>query len=335
MKFSKPHRFASNAFSMLVAVLTSIGIWYVVSMGERREAQVDIVVDYYGIPSDLIITEGLVSKVVARLRGPETLLRTFTQQRLVRAVNLSNIRKGVTTVPLSSEILGQPLQAFELVDLQPSRIVVKADRLVERNVPLRYMLDSPLRGAALTVGDLTMKPPAVLLRGPERVITGISSLPVTVKLDPRSAGTPVEDQIILDTPSLVTAIPSSVRVEYTITSGRKRLSRSCKVNLIAENSRLYEVEPTEITVSVEVPEGLSDNTRYLNQLEASVVAPKLEPGQKARMAPRLRLPDGMTVVGPAPAEVTVTRKIEPKNEPRGEKPDDRGVTAPDAVENKE
>jgi YbbR domain-containing protein len=310
VKFSERGRAASNLFSLVVAVLTSISIWYMVSVGERREAQIDIIVDYFGIPADLVVTDGLVNKVTVRLRGPETLLRTFTQQRLVRTVNLSNIRNGVTTVPLTPETLWQSVQSFEVVDIQPSRIVVKADRLVERGVPLRYVLDSPLRGDALTVGEVSITPPTVTLRGPEKIVADISSLPVNITLDPKAAGSLVKEKVALDTPGFVTALPSSVQVQYTITSGRAALSRRCRIALVTENVRLYEVSPAEVTVLVEVPEALSKNSKYLNQLEVSAVPPQLEPGQKAKAVLRLRLPEGMTILTP-PEDVTVTRKGEP------------------------
>ncbi|MDR3357862.1 MAG: YbbR-like domain-containing protein [Desulfovibrio sp.] len=311
MKFSRRGRIASNLFSLVVAVLASISVWYMVSVRERREAQMDIIVDYFGIPADLVVTDGLVNKVTVRLRGPETLLRTFTRQRLVRAVNLSNIRKGATTVPLTSETLWQTVQSFEVVDIQPSRIVVQADRLVERNVPLRYVLDSPLRSDSLTVGEVGMDPSTVVLRGPEKIVAGISSLPVTITLDPRAAGSRVKESITLDTPDFVTAVPSAVQVQYAITSGRTTLSRRCRIALVTGNSRLYEVSPAEVTVFVEVPEALSKNSKYLNQLEVSAVPPQLAPGQKAKTDLRLRLPEGMTVLTP-PDAVTVTRKGDAK-----------------------
>ncbi|MDR2573235.1 MAG: YbbR-like domain-containing protein [Desulfovibrio sp.] len=312
MKFSKHSSIAFSLFSLVVAVFVSVSIWYMVSVRERRETQIDVIVDYFGIPADLVVTEGLVEKVTVRLRGPETLLRTFTQQRLVWTVNLSNVRKGATTVPLTSEILGRSAQTFDVVDIQPSRIVVKADRLVERSVPLRYILDSPLRGDALTVGEVDITPPAVVLRGPERVVSGISSLPVTITLDPRAAGSRVTENITLDTPNFVTSSPPVVQVKYAITSGRAVLSRQCRINLIAENSRLYDVSPEEVTISVEVPEALSKNSRYLNQLEVSAIPPKLESGQKAKAILQFRVPEGMTVLNPPLEEVIITRKGESK-----------------------
>ncbi|GHU95118.1 hypothetical protein AGMMS49974_05890 [Deltaproteobacteria bacterium] len=297
-----------HLFSLVVAVLTAVCLWYVVSVRERLEAQVEVSIDYFGIPPGLVVTDGLISKVVVRLRGPEILLRSVTQQRLVRAVNIASIKKGVTVVPLSSDTMGPSFRAFEIVDIQPTRIVINADNLTERSVPLRPILNSPLRNGALTVGNVSVTPASVLLRGPERVVSAISSLPLTIMLDPQATGDTVSKNIVLDTPSLVTAVPSSVQVRYTITSGRTVLLRQCKVNLFTENSQLYDISPTVITVLVEVPEALSKNTSYLGQLDVNVVPPSIEPGQKAKADLRFRLPAGMTLLNPPAEQVMIVRK---------------------------
>ena len=134
------------------------------------------------------------------------------------------------------------------------------------------------------------------------------SVPLTIMLDPKAAGTTVHQTITLDTPSLVTANPPSVRVQYTITSGRTVVSRRCKVELAGENRRQYTVEPEEVTVLVEVPEALAKSARYLGQLEVSVTPPALEPEQSKKVELRFRLPEGMTLLNPATEEVTVSRK---------------------------
>lgn len=183
-------RRAPHLLSLLVAVLAAVGMWYVVSVRDRLEAQVEVNIDYYGIPPNLVVTDGLISKITVRLRGPETLLRSIPQQRLTQAVDLSDIKKGVTVVPLGGDNLGPTFRAFELVDIQPPRIVIKADTLMERSVPLRTIVDSPLRGGALTVENVSVSPATVVLRGPEDVVSDISSVPLTIMLDPKAAALP-------------------------------------------------------------------------------------------------------------------------------------------------
>ncbi len=298
---------APHALSMLLAVLLATAMWYVVSVRDRLEAQVEVNIDYYGIPPNLVVTDGLVSKITVRLRGPETLLRSIPRQRLNEAVDLSDIKKGVTIVPLAGDELGPAFRAFEVVDIQPPRIVVKADTLLERSVPVRTIVDSPLRGGALTVENVSVSPATVILRGPESVVSNISNVPLTIMLDPKAAGTTVQQSTILDTPSLVTASPPSVRVRYTITSGRTVVSRRCHIAVESDAQHHYSVTPAELTVLVEVPEALAKSASYLRQLEVSVLPSAMEVGESKKVKPRFRLPEGMTLLNPVTDEVTVTR----------------------------
>ena len=305
---SRNSRKAPHLLSLFVAFAVAVGMWYVVSVRDRLEVQLEVGIEYNGIPPGLVVTDGLVSKVQVRLRGPEILLRSISSRSLTEAINLSNIKKGTTIVPLTSDNMGPSLRAFELVDVQPPRIVITADTLAERSVPIRAVLESPLRSGALTVENVTVSPASVTLRGPEGVISSISNLPLGIRLDPKAAGTTVEQTLLLDTPSLVTSNPASVKVQYTITSGRTVVSRRCKISVDAENVKNFTVEPSHVEVMVEVPEALARNTSYLKRLEVMVVPPALEPGQKGTAEPRIQLPEGMTIWNPSFDSVTITRK---------------------------
>ena len=302
MIFSKNSRKAPHLLSLLVAFAVAVGMWYVVSVRDRLEVQLEVGIEYNGIPSGLVVTDGLVSKVQVRLRGPEILLRSISSRSLTEAINLSNIKKGTTIVPLTSDNMGPSLRAFELVDVQPPRIVITADTLAERSVPIRAVLESPLRSGALTVENVTVSPASVTLRGPEGVISSINNLPLGIRLDPKAAGTTVEQTLLLDTPSLVTSNPASVKVQYTITSGRTVIS------VEAQNASQFTVEPSHVEVMVEVPDALARNSSYLKRLEVMVVPPALEPGQKGTAEPRIQLPEGMTILNPSFDSVTITRK---------------------------
>ena len=76
MIFSKNSRKAPHLLSLLVAFAVAVGMWYVVSVRDRLEVQLEVGIEYNGIPSGLVVTDGLVSKVQVRLRGPEILLRS-------------------------------------------------------------------------------------------------------------------------------------------------------------------------------------------------------------------------------------------------------------------
>lgn len=279
-----------------------------VSVSDRTEVQLELNINYYGMPQNLVVTSGLISKITVRLRGPGTLLRSIPQHRLVQTVGLSHIKKGTTIIPLTSESMDGTFRAFEIIDVLPPRIVITADNLMERSVPIKPVMESPLqRSNALTVENVSTSPATVILRGPESVISDFSFLPVTIRLDPKASGTTVRQTVLLDTPSLVNAMPSAVQVQYTITSGRSVLSRRCKLKLEAENPQAYKVDPPSIDLAVEVPDALVRSASYLRKLEALVVPPPMDVGRSAQVDPRIRLPEGMTLLSPSVEAVTVTR----------------------------
>lgn len=296
-----------NWLMLLLAVFVAAVMWYFVTVRDRIEGQVEVSINYTDIPPNLVVTSGLVNKITVRLKGPEALLRNLPSERLIQSVSLAQIKKGVTFVPLPSQDLSPSLRAFEVVDVQPPRLVVTADTVMERSVPVHLIPDSPLRGGALTVENLSVSPATVILRGPEDVISGISNVPLTITLDPKAAGTTVQKPLPLDTPSLVTATPASVMVRYTITSGREVLSRHCKIKVAHDATHHYTLEPKETNALVEVPEALAKSSSYLNGLEASVVPPPMDAGGSAKVKIKFTLPEGMTLLNSSVQEVTVKR----------------------------
>lgn len=308
MKFFRKLFLVPHLASLLISVLAATGMWYVVSVRDRIEAQFEVSIDYFGIPKNLMVTDGLINKLTVRLRGPETLLRSISQQHLNQQVNLSDIKKGVTIVPLAAENLKGTFRAFEIMDIQPPRIVVKADIVLERSVPVKPVITSPLRSGALTVDNVSVSPATVTLRGPEGVINEISSVKLPILLDPKAAGQTVNQTMPLDTPSLVTSVPSSVKVQYTITSGRAVISRRCHVMVSSNTPEDYTVEPQELQLLIEVPEALARSNGYLAKLLASVTPPALKNGESTAVQVHYRLPEGMTIVPPVIEEVTVSRR---------------------------
>lgn len=285
-----------HIISLLVSVIIATAMWYTVSVRDRIEAQVEVTINYVGIPKNLIVTDGLINKVTVRMRGPQTLLRGVENQRLNQKIDLSMIKKGVTIVPLNTERLAAYYRAFEVLDVQPPRIVVNADLVVERSVPVQPVITSSLRSGALTVENVVVSPSSVILTGPESVLSEITSLRLPVIVDPRSAGMSVDQTLPLDSPGLVSVNPRTVRVTYTITSGRVEAERTYRVQITAERPSHYTIEPREIPLKVEVPEALVKSTSYLNSLKITASPPvDLQPGVPTQVELHYIIPDGMIV----------------------------------------
>lgn len=304
---SKKKSLLPTLFSALVSVLVATAMWYTVSVRDRIEAQFEVSIDYTGIPKGLIVTDGLINKVVVRMRGPETLLRSLNTQHLNQQIDLSLIKKGVTIVPLTTERLAGYYRAFEVLDVQPPRLVVKADNVVEKAVAVQPVMSSPLKSGALTVEKVTVTPPMVTLWGPESVVSEIPNLRLPVVLDPKAAGTTVTQNLPLDSPGLVSVTPKSVRVTYTITSSRVNVDRRYRIKLDTQKPDQYTLTPKDVVLTVEVPDALARSSAYLNSLSVRVTPPTdLAPGETREITLRYVVPEGMSLRG-HPETVKITR----------------------------
>lgn len=292
---------------LLLAFLAACAMWYTVTVGDRVDAQIDIRLDYKNVPENLIVMDGLLNKVTVRIRGPQTLLRSINPQDLSQVINLSRIKKGSNVIPLVPEKLDSNIRAFEVVEVVPPRLTLEVDALVERTLSVKPVLKSLLTGSALTVDNTTISPPNVLVRGPESLLGAMRTVNLNIPLDPNAVAGIHSQMFALDLPSLVTANPGAVKVEYTITSGRKELALQRDVIIDTPDKRHYTVVPANISLRVEIPEALLKNNTYLNKARLTVTPPLMKGGSTERVPVRVELPDGMRLVEPVQSSVNVTR----------------------------
>lgn len=300
----------SNILIILAAVFSAVFIWYFVSKGRYIETQIEQWVDYKNIPDKLIVIEGLVNKITIRLSGPERLLKSISRDRFdSRTIDLSKIKKGENLIPFITEKLEGPYRAFKVVDISPSKLELKVDEERERTVPIAAKVESPFEGNGLTFSSINVNPGQVKIIGPEKKISDLNEIKVYIRPNANTSGTEQVEYVKLDTPNLVTADPPIVKVTYTITSGRKVISRKYQINIEDDTQHVYIVKPSEVEVMVEVPDALSRNTKYLNQLSLEVVPPpQLKDGESKSLKVRMRIPEGMTVLSHQQMEVVLTKK---------------------------
>ncbi len=310
MSFSntKKKSLVLHLLSIMLSVVIATGLWYMVSIRDRIEMQIDVSIDYIGIPKNLIVTDGLIRTITVRLRGPEALLRGTTSQHPRQQIDLSHIKKGVNVVPFTAEKLSGYYRAFDVLDVQPPRIMVKADHVLERTMPVQAEPISPLRKGAVTVSNIKIVPSSVTVKGPESIVGDLSSIRLPLEIDTRKTGTVTQQALSLDAPGLVTVTPSNVQASYTITSRRIVVEQKYEVTIASETPENYKITPEEAVLKVEVPEALAKSRTYLNLLKLTVIPPAdLDENETQELPVHLRIPDGMIVMQPHLEQVSITR----------------------------
>lgn len=304
---TKKKGLALHIFSIILSVVIATVLWYMVSIRDRIEMQIDVSIDYIGIPKNLIVTDGLIRTITVRLRGPEALLRGTASQHLRQQIDLSHIKKGVTAVPLTAEKLSGYYRAFDVLDVKPPRIVVRADHVLERTMPVQPELISNLRKGVVTVTNIKIVPSSVTVRGPESIVGELSNIRLPLEIDTRETGTITQQSLSLDAPGLVTVTPSNVQASYTITSRRVVIEQKYKIRIASETPENYKITPEEAVLKLEVPENLAKSRSYLNLLKLTVIPPAdLDENEIQELPLHLRIPDGMIVMQPHLEQVSIT-----------------------------
>ncbi len=292
---------------LLLSFFMAFALWYIVVVGEQVEVQIEVQVEYKNVPEHLIITDGLIDSIEVRLRGPEALLRDIPLNSRVHIVDLADLHKGRNVIPFAY-MRKKSLRAFDVQDIEPARMVVVADTMQERSVPVKVNIVSPLNSAKLKISDLNVTPSNVLVKGPSATVSSMHSVPLNVRISPNVEPGPQTQIEILDVPKAnVGVVPSRVTVKYTVLSERKRITLEKPVQILAENPSHYIVKPDLMSMQVEVPEALEKNSGYLHGAQLSVAPPILDVNESSLVPLRVTLPEGMTLLESLPKVISLER----------------------------
>lgn len=294
---------------ILLALLLAVGLRYVVIGSSQVEAQLDLRVDYRGLPRGLVVRDGMIHRLSVRLRGSGELLRGLHSRDLSYTVDLSGVKKGANVLPLHvDELLA--LRSYEVVEVSPSRLVLEVDTLSERVLPLDVSMTPLPEDAPLRLTSVLLEPSFVTVKGPESQVKALEHL--SVAFDPTqdmSEGTRAASVVIAG-PEQVEITPPVTTLRYTLTLKSAELELRRAVQLDDEGSARYEVSPGVVDLRVEIPEGRLHDSAYQEAIRVVVRPPRSGAGGKDAAAgveaPVLvMLPAGARLASVEPSMVTI------------------------------
>ena len=306
---SRPHLF-------FFAVCLAFSMWYFVVIHETSETEVELLINYKGLPKQLYITSGQIYSVHERIRGPKPLIAKLpTSFPLPIDISRLKVGDGYTnnfSVIDEQKKLVNPaqLRAFKIIDVDQPIIRLHAEYIDRISIPLtfRYRSDNDL-----IVVTHKISQNSVAFKGPENEIKklkDLSSLPIDVRVDLLDVG---KGQVVKDIPIIlpfdsphVTVEPSSVTVAYEVKGERVEVVRSYDITLAVTNASLYEMLPATVTMRLKVPANKQRDPEYLKELRVTALPPDMQEGEKKKVLLNFNPPEGMEIMDSS-KWITITR----------------------------
>lgn len=155
----------------LISLVFALVLWMFI-MGERRqEVGYRVPLELQNIPAGLMIANEVPSLVDVRVSGPRTLLMKVADGDISIAVDLTDLKPGLTTFKRLEERLNLP-SGLRVTRLSPSFIDLKLERIKQKSVPIKIALvGEPLEGAQ--VGRVRANPAKVVVEGAESELKSV------------------------------------------------------------------------------------------------------------------------------------------------------------------
>ncbi len=310
-------RSASNSrwqtvFSALLSLVIATGLWYLVVGRDHVETQVELRVEYRGLPSGLVVGDGLINQISVRLRGSAELLRNLHSRDLVYTVDLSGVQRGANALPLRVGDLPD-LKPFEIMEVLPNRLVLEADALTERVVPLAARTMPLPADSPYVMSHLMLEPSFVTIKGPEMQVSSLERLLVVYDPNKNASEGQHQANVAIPTPPQIEVTPPVTSLRYTLDMKTENVTLKRTIQLSGTSG--YRVSPDTVKVELAVPESLARDMDYLDAVRIVVRMPlDMEEGASTEVTPLVMLPSGAKLGRMEPSVVKLsplTKKEEP------------------------
>ena len=301
-----------TVLSVLLSLVIATGLWYLVVGRDHVETQVELRVEYRGLPEGLIVREGMVNHISVRLRGSAELLRNLHSRDLVYTVDLSGVQRGATALPLAVDSLPD-FKAFEILEIMPSRLVIEADALTERVVPLENKILPLPSDSPYLISHAILEPSFVTVKGPETQVNSLDRLIVVYDPTKNASEGPHEANVAIVAPPQVEITPPVTTLRYSLDLKTENVTMRCNIQLDTEEEGCS-VRPDSAEVELSVPEALVGDRDYLDAVRVIVRPPSdFNPGDSTEVTPIVMLPSGAGLVSINPPTVMLFSRTDTEN----------------------
>ncbi len=193
------------------------GIWFTLTRGQTTFSSYNVPIEFIKRDKDTEIINTSANSVKVTLSGPRVILRSLDVNDINLFIRLREKKPGIYIYDLTAKNLSLP-PGLKLIRIDPHRIRVKLDRIVEKTLPVQVDWVGKLRPDIL-IPWCKVYPSTVMLKGPQSLLSSMSTIYTeSVPVDDIEEAGEIVTRISLPSPSLkIIGRGYRATVEYGVT----------------------------------------------------------------------------------------------------------------------
>jgi YbbR domain-containing protein len=286
------------------ALLLALVAWLALGSEERTETSLQLVLEITNLPKNLMIINEIPSQLEVRVQGPRSVIRELSTEKLHKQIDLSGTKPGSRSEIFTPGGLNFP-RGVVVTRIRPSAITIELDQALIRRLEVQPVIKgSPAAG--FEVGEVSISPKEVLLRGPQGEINHLKHIN-TIPIDISNLSSSVTKDVELDFQNLaLTYLDQTLIAKITIKPKLETKTYNNVIIIPIGSTGPLRLDPTKVSITVRGP---ITNLELLRpeDISARINLKTLKPGlYEAKVA--VSLPDGLEALKVSPEKIAVRIK---------------------------
>ncbi|MFH1728728.1 MAG: CdaR family protein [Pseudomonadota bacterium] len=209
----------------LIAVLTAVVIWSVISSSQKTKQIINAEVKI-NIPSSYVITNQNISEISVSVSGQKNLVRSLQRKNLLAIVDIKIPIVGLSSQRIHVNNIDLP-KGLEILSITPSTVLLNIDSVREKFIKLIPQLDENLP-AGYSIADIKVSPAQIPVKGAASELNKISNLNLSgISLEERTKSFSTEDvNINFPSKNIWTKSDNKIKVSISIKENFSNVSFS-------------------------------------------------------------------------------------------------------------
>jgi YbbR domain-containing protein len=208
-----------NTTIKIISLILAIILWVFVKSKSGGEVGLVVPLEFYRVPSSLIVTNVTDEAINVRITGSVIQLQRLPTREMRARIDLSRARPGTNSFDILPDNFNIS-KALDITQISPSSVKVDLDHVLEKMVHVKPVVQGkPARG--YRVSKITVDPPYINMQGARSQLVGLKEV-LTEEVDISDLKETMEVEVSLQIADLRLKKPVKRMVAVTIVVEEER-----------------------------------------------------------------------------------------------------------------